>query len=94
MPGYIYGTTPDFLDVREWTDLEEGEPFTVEGMVVDWNGNLVPAATHAVQVELVHLEADYGYGYDDPYGNGCYQLQPVYSRQGIYLGRRWVNVCY
>jgi ABC-type antimicrobial peptide transport system permease subunit len=27
VPLYIYGTTPSFLDVREWTDLEEGEPF-------------------------------------------------------------------
>jgi hypothetical protein len=37
---------------------------------------------------------DYGYGYDDAYDNGCYQLQPIYSRHGLYLGRRWVNVCY
>jgi ABC-type antimicrobial peptide transport system permease subunit len=28
VPSFIYGTTPAFLDVREWTDLEEGEPFT------------------------------------------------------------------
>ncbi len=28
VPLYIYGTTPSFLDVREWMDLEEGEPFT------------------------------------------------------------------
>jgi ABC-type antimicrobial peptide transport system permease subunit len=28
VPLYIYGTTPSFLDVREWTDLEEGEPYT------------------------------------------------------------------
>ena len=28
VPTYIYGTTPSFLDVREWTDLEEGEGFT------------------------------------------------------------------
>jgi ABC-type antimicrobial peptide transport system permease subunit len=28
IPLSIYGTTPSFLDVREWTDLEEGEPFT------------------------------------------------------------------
>jgi ABC-type antimicrobial peptide transport system permease subunit len=27
VPLYIYGTTPAFMDVREWT-LEEGEPFT------------------------------------------------------------------
>src|SRR5262249_50107953 len=28
VPVYIYGTTPTFLDVRDWTDLDEGEPFT------------------------------------------------------------------
>jgi ABC-type antimicrobial peptide transport system permease subunit len=28
VPFWIYGTTPSFLDVREWSDLEEGEPFT------------------------------------------------------------------
>ena len=25
---YIYGTTPDFLDVRDWDELDEGERFT------------------------------------------------------------------
>src|SRR5271166_541851 len=28
VPLYVYGTTPSFLDVREWTDLDEGEPIT------------------------------------------------------------------
>jgi HlyD family secretion protein len=28
VPAFIYGTTPSFLDVREWQDLAEGEPFT------------------------------------------------------------------
>lgn len=28
VPMYIYGTTPSFLDVRDWQDLEDGEPFT------------------------------------------------------------------
>src|SRR5205809_2476076 len=28
VPLYIYGTTPDFLDVRDWTDLAEGEQFS------------------------------------------------------------------
>src|ERR1039458_6279985 len=27
VPTYVYGTTPSFLEVREWTDLEEGESF-------------------------------------------------------------------
>ena len=28
VPTYVYGTTPAFLDVREWTDMDEGEAFT------------------------------------------------------------------
>jgi ABC-type antimicrobial peptide transport system permease subunit len=28
VPTYIYGTTPSFLQVREWTDLDRGEAFT------------------------------------------------------------------
>ncbi len=28
VPLYIYGTTPAFLDVRDWRDLEEGRAFT------------------------------------------------------------------
>jgi ABC-type antimicrobial peptide transport system permease subunit len=28
VPTYIYGTTPAFLKVREWTDMDEGEEFT------------------------------------------------------------------
>src|SRR5262245_60029511 len=27
-PMYIYGTTPEFLEVRDWQDLDEGESFT------------------------------------------------------------------
>lgn len=27
-PAFIYGSTPEFFDVREWTDLAEGEMFT------------------------------------------------------------------
>lgn len=28
VPQYIYGTTQEYLDVREWNDLVEGEPFS------------------------------------------------------------------
>ncbi|HET6162901.1 MAG TPA: ABC transporter permease [Planctomycetota bacterium] len=28
VPMYIYGTTPAFLDVRDWSDLDSGEPFS------------------------------------------------------------------
>src|SRR5206468_12925032 len=28
VPQYIFGTSPDFLVVRDWRDLELGQPFT------------------------------------------------------------------
>ena len=28
VPMYIYGTTPAFLEVRDWQDLDQGEVFT------------------------------------------------------------------
>jgi len=28
VPTYVYGTTPLFLDIRDWTDMYEGEAFT------------------------------------------------------------------
>src|SRR3989441_12048104 len=33
VPMYIYGTTPAFLDVRDWQQMEEGEPFTDRDVV-------------------------------------------------------------
>lgn len=51
---------------------QEGETFQVEGTVVDWTGKPLSAAIKQVQVELVHLEADYSYGYDDETGESRY----------------------
>jgi ABC-type antimicrobial peptide transport system permease subunit len=28
VPNYIFGTTPAYLDVRDWTQMADGEPFT------------------------------------------------------------------
>ncbi len=28
VPSYLYGTTPSFLDIRDWTELDSGEMFT------------------------------------------------------------------
>ena len=28
VPTYVYGTTPRFFDIRDWTEMEEGEAFT------------------------------------------------------------------
>jgi alpha-2-macroglobulin len=49
-----------------------GQTFTVEGAVVDWTGKLAPAAVSSLRVELAHLEADYGYGYDEATGEQRY----------------------
>jgi uncharacterized protein YfaS (alpha-2-macroglobulin family) len=54
------------------THASAGEKFTVEGMVVDWSGKVAPQAAKQLQVELVHLDADYGYGYDDATGESRY----------------------
>jgi alpha-2-macroglobulin len=53
--------------------VTSGRPFTVEGMVVDWTGKLAPGAAQQVEVELAHLEADYGYGYDADSGEATYE---------------------
>ncbi len=52
-----------------------GSAFTVEGVVVDWQGKLAPQAVTKVAVELAHLEADYGYGYDEESGDARYDRQ-------------------
>ncbi|MBS1122314.1 MAG: hypothetical protein H6Q90_4542 [Deltaproteobacteria bacterium] len=49
-----------------------GERFSVEGVVVDWEGKLVPAGVAKLDVDLVHLAADYGYGYDADSGESRY----------------------
>jgi uncharacterized protein YfaS (alpha-2-macroglobulin family) len=47
--------------------LSAGTSFTVEGVVVDWDGNAV-AADREVTLELVHVETEYDWGSDD-YGS-------------------------
>jgi hypothetical protein len=49
-------------------------------------------ATGVALASYPYWGGDYGYGYG--YDSGCVQAVPVYSRHGVYLGRRWVNVCY
>src|SRR5262245_42751895 len=30
VPIFIYGTTPEYLEIRDWTDLTEGNPFSMQ----------------------------------------------------------------
>jgi ABC-type antimicrobial peptide transport system permease subunit len=57
VPLYIYGTTPSFLDVREWTDLEEGEPFTDADVR---NGNRVCLIGQTIKRELFNDQSPVG----------------------------------
>jgi ABC-type antimicrobial peptide transport system permease subunit len=57
VPLYIYGTTPSFLDVREWTDLDEGEPFTDADVR---NGTRVCLVGQTIQRELFNNESALG----------------------------------
>jgi ABC-type antimicrobial peptide transport system permease subunit len=33
VPIYIYGTTPNYLDIRDWTNLEEGNTFSMQDVL-------------------------------------------------------------
>jgi alpha-2-macroglobulin len=60
------------------TKGKAGQPIPVSGAVVDWNG--APITTVAkVTLELVRLDEDYGWYYDESEGRGTYQvsLRPV-----------------
>jgi ABC-type antimicrobial peptide transport system permease subunit len=57
VPSSIYGTTPAFLDVRDWTDLDEGEPFTERDVL---NGNKVCLLGSTLVRELFQNESPIG----------------------------------
>jgi len=57
VPMYIYGTTPQFLDVRDWTTLAEGEPFTERDVR---NGSKVCLLGQTLVRELFQSESPIG----------------------------------
>ena len=61
--------------------VSAGKPFTVTGVVVDWEGKLVADAKSikALQVDYLRLEEEYGYYYDEDEGYERHQryLRPV-----------------
>ena len=46
------------------TQASPGEAFSVDGTVVDWNGDPLASGVDTVQIQLLHQDADYNYGYD------------------------------
>lgn len=61
-----------YIGLRTKTPVvASGKTFTVEGMLVDWEGKpLVQAGK--LDIELEHLETDYGYSYNDETGEASY----------------------
>ncbi|MCX5682196.1 MAG: ABC transporter permease [Planctomycetota bacterium] len=57
VPMFIYGTTPTFLDVRDWTDLTDGEPFTDRDVR---NGNKVCLLGSTIAKELFRGQSPVG----------------------------------
>src|SRR5438552_2190731 len=57
VPLYIYGTTPEFLEVRDWTDLADGEPFTERDVR---NGSKVCLVGQTLVRELFQNESPLG----------------------------------
>jgi len=57
VPNSIYGTTPSFLEVREWTDLAEGEVFTDRDVL---NANKVCMLGQTLARELFQGESPVG----------------------------------
>jgi hypothetical protein len=58
---------------------QTGQPFTVTGVVVDWQGALYGKALKPLEVEYLRLDEEYGYFYDEESGEERYQrhLRPV-----------------
>ncbi len=70
------------------TRASPGDTFTVDGMIVDWEGKPLRGAVKDLDVELVHLEADYGYGYDEYSGESRYDR----SMREVPEGKKKVTV--
>src|SRR4029078_1844036 len=58
--------------------VKAGDDLVVQGIVVDWDGKPVNEVSE-VEVELVRLEEDYGWYYDENLGEESYRryLRPV-----------------
>jgi hypothetical protein len=55
------------------TSAEAGTRFGVDGVVVDWQGKPLANPPKQIAIQLAHLEADYGYSYNDDGGEDTYE---------------------
>ncbi len=77
VPLYIYGTTPDFLQVRDWQDLDAGEPFTDRDVR---NGSKVCLLGQTLVQELFQGESPIGK--EVRVQNVAFKVIGVLSRKG------------
>ncbi|MBI5069273.1 MAG: hypothetical protein HZB56_13645 [Deltaproteobacteria bacterium] len=58
---------------------EAGKPIAVKGLVVGWDGAVAPGAAREVAVELLRLEPEYGWWWDEEGGGERFErhLRPV-----------------
>lgn len=80
VPAFIYGTTPEFLEVRDWTELGEGEMFTDKDVR---NGSKVCVVGQTIVREL--------FSGDSPLGQEL-RIQNVPFRVIGVLGRKGANM--
>jgi ABC-type antimicrobial peptide transport system permease subunit len=77
VPMYIYGTTPAFLAVRDWTDLEEGEIFTDQDVR---SSSKICLVGHTIKRELFQNESPVGK--EIRVQNVIFRVVGVLSRKG------------
>ncbi len=77
VPVYIYGTTPNYLNVRGWTELEEGEPFTDQDVR---NTSKVCLLGHTLVRELFDSQSPLGR--EVRVNNVAFRVVGVLSRKG------------
>jgi ABC-type antimicrobial peptide transport system permease subunit len=80
VPLYIYGTTPRFLDVRDWNEFDEGEPFTEQDVR---NGSKVCVIGQTLLKEL--------FGGESPIGKEVRVQSVSFTVKGV-LSRKGANM--